>query len=112
MEFCDEPFALGSDISLPSYTPLGKSVFRITFHLEKPSTDRESPVILVASAALVMRRGEIEPLQFESKRKGGMIYLDKIKIKQQKAKNLLKIFVNYGAEPGGSWHGMGSRDIQ
>lgn len=49
MEFCDEPFALGLDISPPSYTPLGKSVFRFTFNLGKPSTDRDSPVILVAT---------------------------------------------------------------
>lgn len=72
MDFCDEPFALGLDMSPPSYTPLGKSVFRLTFHLGKPSTDRDSPVILVAPAALVMRRGETEPVQFG--RKGGMVY--------------------------------------
>lgn len=44
------------------------------------------------------------------KRKGGMVYLNKIKItkiKQQKAKNLLKNLVSYGAEPGGSWNKKG-----
>lgn len=57
MEFCDEPFALGLEISPPNYTPLGKSFFRFSFHLGKPSTESGSPVILVAPAALEMRKG-------------------------------------------------------
>lgn len=71
MGFCDEPFALGLDLSPPNYTPLGKSVFRFTFHLGKSSTDRESPAILVVPSALVMRREEIESFQLESKEEKG-----------------------------------------
>lgn len=46
----------------------------------------------------------MEPVQFESKEEKGWddLFKQNKKIKQQKAKNLLKNLI-YGAEPGGSW---------
>lgn len=103
MEFCDEPFALGLNISPPI---LRKSVFRLIFHLGKPSADSESPVILVAPAALVITRGKIEPVQFERKEEKGWDDLFK-QNKNNKTTKSKKPAEDPWSRDGGSWHRKG-----